>query len=178
MFVAQDNTTRVSFCMMTSSNGTIFRATVPLCGEFTDHRWIPRIYASDAEFWCILWSVPEPTVELSGDLMFSLICAWTNSWANNGHAVDFNHQPHDCLLNRLFRRRSKKTSKLRVTGLCAGKSPGTDELPTQMASNAENVSISWRHHENNFCSSIIVIQSLFIYALNNVPTRLRNQLTN
>ena len=31
-----------------------------------------------------------------------------------------NHQPHDCLLNRLFRRKSKKTSKLRVTGLCAG----------------------------------------------------------
>ena len=31
-----------------------------------------------------------------------------------------NHQPHDCLLNRLFRRRSKKTSKLRVTGLCVG----------------------------------------------------------
>ena len=29
-----------------------------------------------------------------------------------------NHQPHDCLLNRLFRRKSKKTSKLRVTGLC------------------------------------------------------------
>ena len=27
-----------------------------------------------------------------------------------------NHQPHGCLLNRLFRRRSKKTSKLRVTG--------------------------------------------------------------
>ena len=33
------------------------------------------------------------------------------------------HQPHDCLLKRLFRRRSKKTSKLRVTGLCAGNSP-------------------------------------------------------
>ena len=31
-----------------------------------------------------------------------------------------NHQPHDCLLNRLFKRRSKKTSKLCVTGLCAG----------------------------------------------------------
>ena len=51
------------------------------------------------------------------------------------------------LLNRLFRRRSKKTSNLRVTGLCAGKSPGTDEFPTQMASNAENISIWWRHHE-------------------------------
>ena len=52
-----------------------------------------------------------------------------------------NHQPHDCLLNRSFRRRSKKTSKLRVTGLCAGNSPVTGEFPAQMASNAENVSI-------------------------------------
>ena len=59
-----------------------------------------------------------------------------------------NHQPHDCLLNRTFRRRSKKTPKLRVTGLCAGNSPGTDEFPAQMASNAENVSIWWRHHAN------------------------------
>ena len=56
------------------------------------------------------------------------------------------HQPHGCLLNRLFRRKSKKTSKLRVTGLCAGNSPGTGEFPAQMASYAENVSIWWRHH--------------------------------
>ena len=55
-------------------------------------------------------------------------------------------QPHDCLLNRLFRRRLKKTSKLRVTGLCAGNSPVTGEFPAQMTSNAENVSIWWRHH--------------------------------
>ena len=34
-----------------------------------------------------------------------------------------NHQPRHCLLKRLFRLRSKKTSKLRVTGLCAGNSP-------------------------------------------------------
>ena len=34
-----------------------------------------------------------------------------------------NHQPHGCLLNRLFRRRSKKTSKLRIPGLCVGNSP-------------------------------------------------------
>ena len=65
---------------------------------------------------------------------------------HNGHDGVSNHQPHDCLLNRLFRRRSKKTPKLRVTGLCAGNSPGTDEFPAQMASNAENVSIWWRHH--------------------------------
>ena len=53
------------------------------------------------------------------------------------------------LLNRLFRRRSKKTSKLRVTGLCAGNSPGTGEFPAQMAIYAENVSIWWRHHETS-----------------------------
>ena len=40
----------------------------------------------------------------------------------------------------------RKISKLRVTGLCAGNSPGTGEFPAQMASNAENVSIWWRHH--------------------------------
>ena len=40
----------------------------------------------------------------------------------------------------------KKTSKLRVTGLCAGNSPVTGVFPAQMASNAENVPIWWRHH--------------------------------
>ena len=38
--------------------------------------------------------------------------------------------------------------KLRVTGLCARNSPGTGEFPAQKASNAENVSIWWRHHDN------------------------------
>ena len=37
-------------------------------------------------------------------------------------------------------------SMLGVTGLCAENSPGTGEFPTQMASNAENVSIWWHHH--------------------------------
>ena len=46
----------------------------------------------------------------------------------------------------LSRRRSKKTSKLCVTGLCAGNSPGTGEFPAQMASYAEIFSIWWRHH--------------------------------
>ena len=45
-----------------------------------------------------------------------------------------------------FRRISKKTSKLRVTGLCAGNSSVTGEFPAQMVSNAENLSIWWRHH--------------------------------
>ena len=67
-------------------------------------------------------------------------------WRHNGHHGISNHQPHDCLLNRLFRRRSKKTPKLRATSLCAGNSPETGEFPAQKAINAENVSIWWRHH--------------------------------
>ena len=67
-------------------------------------------------------------------------------WSPNGRDSAPNHQPHDCVLNRLFRGRSKKTSKPGFTGLCVGNSPGTGEFPAQMASNAENVSIWWRHH--------------------------------
>ena len=40
----------------------------------------------------------------------------------------------------------ERKPKLRVTGLYAGNSPGIGEFPAQMASNAENVSIWWRHH--------------------------------
>ena len=71
----------------------------------------------------------------------------TSQWRQNGRDGVTNQLPHDCLLNRLFRYRSKKTSKLRVTGLCAGNSPVTCEFPAQMASRTENVSIWWRHHD-------------------------------
>ena len=43
-------------------------------------------------------------------------------------------------------RRSKKTSKLRVTGLCEGNIPVSGEFPAQKASNAENFPIWWRRH--------------------------------
>ena len=67
-------------------------------------------------------------------------------WRHNERDGVSNHQRLDCLLNRLFRCRSKKTSKLCITGLYEGNSPVTGEFPAQMASNAENVSIWWRHH--------------------------------
>ena len=51
----------------------------------------------------------------------------------------------------LIQAQIKKTSKLRVIGLCAGNSPVTGEFPAQRASNAENVSIWWRHHEYHMC---------------------------
>ena len=65
--------------MMTSSNGNIFHVTGPLCGKFTDHRWIPRAKASEAELWCFLWSAP-----------------WMNGWANNREAGDLRrHRAHN-----------------------------------------------------------------------------------
>ena len=74
-----------------------------------------------------------------------MTCA-TLQWRQNGHDGVSNHQPYDCLLDRVFRRRSKKTWQFSVTGLCEGNSPVTGVFTAQMASNAENVSIWWRHH--------------------------------
>ena len=53
----------------------------------------------------------------------------TLHWRHNDYDGVSNNQPHGCLLNRLFGRRSKKTSKLRVTGLCAENSPGPVNSP-------------------------------------------------
>ena len=85
-------------------------------------------------------------------------------WRHNEHNGVSKHHPHHCLLNRLFGRTSKKTSKLHVTGLCAGNSSGTGEFPTQMASNAENVSIWWRHHRLHGSS---VEMTTFFVSVNN-----------
>ena len=80
-------------------------------------------------------------------------------WHHNENDSVSHHQLHDCLLNRLFRRRSKKTSMLHFTGLCVGNSPGTSEFPAQMASNAENVSIWWRHHGNSYTCKMTYVET-------------------
>ena len=73
--------------------------------------------------------------------------ALKKQWRYNEADGVLNHQPCDCSLNRLFRCRWQKTSKLRVTGLCVENLPVTGEFPAQMASNTENVFIWWRHNE-------------------------------
>ena len=55
-----------------------------------------------------------------------------------------NHQRVDCLFNCLFRRRSVKTSKLRVTSLWWGNSLVIGRwIPAQRTSNMDNVPIWW-----------------------------------
>ena len=76
-------------------------------------------------------------------------------WRHNEHDGVSNHRRLDCSLNRLFRRRSKKTSKLRITGLCEGNQPVTGGFPPQRVSNAENISIWWRHHDNSSTKALL-----------------------
>ena len=79
-------------------------------------------------------------------------------WCHNECIGISNHQHLDCLLSRFFRHRSKKTSKLCVTGLYEGNSPVTGEFPAQRASNAENddvnmVMITVTYHEQQGVST-------------------------
>ena len=76
-------------------------------------------------------------------------------WRHNERGRVSNHQRLHCLANCRFKRRSKKTSKLRVTGLCVGNSPVTGEFPAQKVRNAENVTfddviMSQSNHSNQF----------------------------
>ena len=65
-------------------------------------------------------------------------------WRHNGRDSVSNHQPQHCLLYGLFRRRWNIQAP-RHWPLC-GEFTSDRWTPAQMASNAENVSIWWRHH--------------------------------
>ena len=60
-------------------------------------------------------------------------------WRHNKRDGVSNHWRLYCLLNHLYRRRLKKTSKLHVAGLCEGNPPVIGGFPSQRASNAENI---------------------------------------
>ena len=66
-----------------------------------------------------IWRVVSLLVDIESSNLF----AYTLQWRHNRRDGVSNRQPHDCLLNRLIRRRSKKTSKLRVTGLGIHRGP-------------------------------------------------------
>ena len=61
------------------------------------------------------WSVDSPNNELR--------------WRHDLCDGVSNHRRLDCLLDRLFRRRSKKTSRFHVNGLCEGNPPVTGGFP-------------------------------------------------
>ena len=71
------------------------------------------------------WTPKDPTAARIIGSQFGT----TLQWRHNERDGVSNHRRLDYLLNRLFRRTSKKTSKFRVTGLCEGDSPVTGEFP-------------------------------------------------
>ena len=98
-------------------------------------------------------------------------------WCHNGRdGISIsNHQPHDCLLNRVFRCRSKKTSKFSVTGLYAVNSSETGEFPAKMAHSAKNIPIWWCHHEKHTTRNIspnflteLDLQDLWLWSLTGI----------
>ena len=92
--------------MMTSSNGSIFRITGHLCGEFTDPGPVNSPHKGQ-------WR---------GALMFPLICAWMNGWVNNRKAGDLRrHRSHYdvSVMSKSLKKNSfilVKLSSLRISG--------------------------------------------------------------
>ena len=144
--------------------------------QITQTRWCSSTQQAASSNASPRWLVGFQSSKFADCSILMMLCSL--QWRHNGPDSVSNHQPHECLLSRLIRRRSKKTLKLRVTGLCAGISPETGELPAQRASNAENVSIWWRHHvleKSEYCSSTTVMtvrRSVTVLIMKAIPDML------
>ena len=96
--------------------------------NFLRHNHVTR----ERIFLSLLWRIFQWLGLQSRGTFYERFCHRNSlRWRHNERHGVSNHQPHYCLLRRLFRRRSKKTSKLRVTGLCEGNPPVIDEFPAQ-----------------------------------------------
>ena len=91
----------------------------------------------------------------------------TLQWRHNERDGVSYHWRVNCLLNRLFRRWKHQSS---VTGFCEGNPSVAGGFPSQRARNAENLSISWRHHDEiirlmitvvSFLPGAVLIHSIF-----------------
>ena len=116
---------------------------------------IIKIRWSWNSFIFIIWIL----VLLRWDFLALLISAHYEGINKGATTLQWSHNEHDGIqitsLTIVYssvysRRRSKKTPNLHVTGLCEGNSPVTGEFPVQKASNAQNVSVWWRHHDLAF----------------------------
>ena len=117
------------------------------CNNFHSQNWVWTCLLQNGGHFVLVKGNMQMYLITTTSGHYDVIFTYTLQWCHNGRDGISNHQPHVCLLNSLFRRRSNKASKFRVTGLCAGNSPGTGEFPAQMTSNVENASIWWRHYD-------------------------------
>ena len=87
-------------------------------------QWVTLIHQPPI-FWQLGTSNPKSQhpIDISLKLLIQDYSRISLQWRHNDCDGVSNHRRIDCLLNRLSRRNSKETSKLRVTGLCEGNSP-------------------------------------------------------
>ena len=108
-------------------------------------------------------------VRRKGGLNSSFMAQHALQWRHKGRDGVSNHQPHDCLPTRLFRRRPK----VRVTGLCAENSPVTGAFTAQMTSNTGNISIWWRLmiyiHPKIYAGGLRFVMFWSIYTCHSYP---------
>ena len=106
---------------------------------YENDREISRLYGNMVATWPMFQTDQESAESEMNTLRFFYFIYLNQSlqWRHNERDGASNQQRLDCLRNRLFRRRSKKTSKLRVTGLCEGNPPVTGGFSSQRASNVE-----------------------------------------
>ena len=97
----------------------------------TDHHWYTKDPSTSFWTYYAIWRHRNGSTLPQAMLVCSL------QWRHSERDGVSNLQLHDCLIQRLFRCRSKKTPKLRIADLCKGNSPVTGEFPAQRASNAQ-----------------------------------------
>ena len=113
-------------------------------------------------------------------LQANIISYESLEWSHNGRNGVSNHQPHQCLFNRLFVKENIKAPRhWPLCGECYW--PFVRGIPAQMASNAENVSIWWRHSCNghstlNFFSNTLLTPLPKLVLAHCHPVRKRNKI--
>ena len=118
------------------------------------HRWSVNSRLNkrlSKQSWCRWFETPSHSLwpHSNGVLIHSGAATMVRiplQWRHNERNGVSNHRRLDCSLNRLFRRRSERTSKLCVTALCEGNPPVTGGFPSQRVRNGKNASSWGRHH--------------------------------
>ena len=101
----------------------------PQCAKKTEFRY--PLYVPDPRLHTV--RIPNMDWPHTSGSTFSSYEEPSLQWRHNECDGVSNHRRLNCLLHRLFRHRSKKASKLRVTDICEGNPPVTGGFPSQRA---------------------------------------------
>ena len=98
-----------------SYNGQVSHVIDARHGGLYNHQHIAGLDVTNAPF--VNLSISDIVWYCNSYVLHSPNLFNTLLWRHNGRDGVSLYQPHDCLLNHSFKRRSRETSKLRLTGL-------------------------------------------------------------